>query len=307
MTKKIIRGVLPALPTPFDRTERLIPGTVEKLMDFGYRCGVHGYYVGGATGEGPVLPVATRIALCEAAVEANRGRGQLILHIGGPNFSDVQELIRHADAPEITAISAMAPNAYYPHSDAELVAYYKSIAALTDKPLLIYVTNLMLGNHLDRVFGELMQVDNIIGLKYTQPNYYPLSLLAMLHGGDINLINGPDETLLCGLAMGADGGIGTTYNIMPEKFAALYQAFRAGEIDRAREIQWSINRIIRVLLEFGDGIACIKNVKSVLSVMLDCDMGDCAFPAAHLDAEAQKTLLRQLHDAGWSADFSSHI
>ena len=297
MNKILFKGIMPALPTPFDENERLIRPTVEKLLDFEYAGGVDGFYVGGATGEGPVLPVSTRIELCEAAMEANRDRGNIILQIGGPNFNDVKDLIAHANNAGVHALSAMAPNAYYPHSDTEIVDYYKRIASLTDKPVIIYVTALMLGNNLQKVFTELMEVDNIIGLKFTQSNYYLLTLLKMINGGNINIINGPDEMLLCGLSMGADGGIGSTYNLMPEKFSALYKAFTNGELEKARQIQYEINKIIRVLLEFGGGFVVGKNLKEALNVM-GFDMGKCVFPASGFTAEESAQLIAKLTAAG---------
>lgn len=298
MNKILFKGIMPAMPTPIDENERLIAPTVKKLMDYQYRAGIHGFYVGGATGEGPVLPVSTRMALCETAVEANENRGKLILQIGGPNFTDVKALIKHANTTSVDALSAMAPNAYFPHSDRELVEYYKRLASLTDKPILIYVTKLMLGNNLQTLFTDLMQVKNIIGLKFTLPNYYLLSLLKMVNGGNINVINGPDEMLISGLAMGADGGIGTTYNIMPEKYVALYNAFTNGEIEKARALQYEINRIVRVLLTVGDGAAALKNTKLALN-LAGFEMGNCAFPST-ATAEDAKHLLDELHTAGWN-------
>ena len=296
MNKILFRGIMPALVTPLTEDEKLITPTVGKLMDFQLSRGVHGFYVGGATGEGPVIPAATRMALCEAAVEANRGRGKLIQHIGGPNFSDVKALVKHATEAGVDGISAMAPNAYFPHSDREIIDYYKRIASLTDRPVLIYVTPLMLGNNLHSVFTELMEVENIVGLKFTQSNYYLMTLLKMINGGNINIINGPDEMLLCGLSMGAEGGIGSTYNIIPEKFVALYDAFTAGKIDEARAIQYDINRIIRVLLEFRGGTA-LCNTKMALNLM-GFDASVCAFPMSSPSAEEMQELKKRLIEAG---------
>lgn len=296
MDKIIFKGIMPALVTPMDENEKLIRPVVGQLMDYQLSRGVDGFYVGGATGEGPIIPAATRMELCEAAIEANRGRGKIIVHIGGPNFSDVKELVKHAAACGADGISAMAPNAYFGHSDRELIDYYKRIASMTDKPLLVYVTPLMLGNNLTSVFTELMEVENIAGLKFTQYNYYLMTLLKMINGGNINIINGPDEMLLCGLSMGADGGIGSTYNVMPERFAALYKAFREGDTERAREIQFGINRVIRVILEFGSG-AVLANVKDALKLM-GFGVGECAYPMACADAAGLAEMKKQLIAAG---------
>ncbi len=298
MDKILFRGIMPALLTPFDENEKLKADTVRELLDYGYDRGVHGFYVGGATGEGPALSVRTRMELCETVMEANRGRGRIILHVGGPNFGDVKTLIEHADRMGVDAISSMAPNAYYAHTDRELTEYYKKIALLTDKPVLIYATNLMSGNALIQVLTDLMRVPNIIGLKFTLPNYYLLSLLKMIDGGNINVINGPDETLISGLAMGADGGIGSTYNLMPERYVRLYNAFTRGDLAGARREQYEINRVIRVLIEYGGGTPVIKNLKAAMG-RLGFDMGYPAFPSERLSEDETDRLMDQLKEAGF--------
>ncbi len=300
-SKILFKGIMPALLTPLDENEKLIRPSVKKLMDYEYKGGVHGFYVGGATGEGPVLPAKTRMDLCEAAMEANEGRGKIILHVGGPNFTDVKELVRHATAAGVDGISAMAPNAYFAHTDRELIDYYKRIASMTDKPLMVYVTPLMLGNNLEPVFEELLAVDNIIGLKFTLSDYYRMSLLKMINGGNVNVINGPDEMLLSGLAMGADGGIGSTYNLMAPWYINLYNKFISGDMDGARAQQYAINKVIRVLITFGGGVAAIKNLKVAMQLK-GVEMGITAFPAAVYTDEERAELKRLLIEAG--ADMS---
>ncbi len=66
-------------------------------------------------------------------------------------------------------------------------------------------------------------IPNVIGAKYTLSDYYVFRKLKEINGGDINMLNGPDETLICGLMMGADGGIGATYNIMSNKYCDIYK------------------------------------------------------------------------------------
>lgn len=292
--KILFTGVLPALPTPIDKNENLIPGAIEKLVNFSLNAGVSGFYVCGATGEGPLLPVKTRMETLEAVMAENRGRGKIIAHVGGPNFTDVKTLARHARQCGADAVSAMAPNAYFPHSNREMVDYYKAIAEEAGLPLLVYVTPLMLGNDLTEVFEELISVPNIIGLKFTLKDYYLMSRLKMINGGNINVINGPDEMLISGLAMGADGGIGSTYNVMPDKFAALYQAVRENRMEDARKIQYEINKIIYVLIKDNRLLAALKCALSLMGM----DMGVPVFPARPYTEEEAAGLRRDLIAAG---------
>lgn len=87
-------------------------------------------------------------------------------------------------------------------------------------------------------------------MKFTSSDFF---LLERLRAGfpDKVFFNGSDEMLLSGLAAGADGGIGTTYNFMPEKFLRIYHLYRQGAMAEALEVQSEANRVIRVLLKHG--------------------------------------------------------
>ena len=102
-----------------------------------------------------------------------------------------------------------------------MIDYYKKISDHTDKPIIVYATGMLGGMDVCGLMEKLIHVSHIIGAKYTMPDYYLMHRLSELNGGDINIINGPDETLLCSLIMGADGSIGTTYNLIPDYYVSV--------------------------------------------------------------------------------------
>ena len=142
--------------------------------------------------------------------------------------------------------------------------YYTRLAGETNLPLLMYATQKTVALDVNGIIDRLLAVPNIVGAKDTRANYYKMWQLKQLNGGDVNVINGPDETLICGLMMGADGGIGSTYNVMPRWFSELFKAFRAGKIDEARAIQTKINYGIQALLRLGRGNT-VRSVKAALT------------------------------------------
>ncbi len=297
MERVLFQGVMPALVTPFTPERKLIPGAVRALMDFELSRGVRGFYINGSTGEGPVLSRSLRMAMTDAAVEAAAGRGVVIDHVGAPDFEDALALAENARNSGVDAVSSLVPNFYYANTEDEIVDYYKRIAAAAEKPLLVYATPMITGDVV-ALMSRLLQIDGVIGCKFTRYNYYEMSLVKMLDHGNVNVINGPDEMLLAGLSMGADGGIGSTYNIMPERFAALYDAFRAGDLRKAREIQYGINRVIRVLIRHGKGNV-VKTVKETL-LLMGFDAGYAAAPAAPFDPARRDALKKDLIEAGLS-------
>lgn len=290
------RGVMPALVTPFDDGGRIKCETVRRLMDMQLSNGVSGFYICGNTGEGPVLSAKTRMDMAETVMEHIKGRGAVIDHIGASNIQDTLALARHAARAGVDAISSVAPTFFYNYTDDEIVDYYKAIADVTDTPMIVYATGLMRSPDITRLIARLMKIPGVVGVKFTRTNYFEMRKIKELNGGNINVINGPDETLLCGLVMGADAGIGSTYNIMPAWFARLYRSFVDGDYDTAREYQYRIDGVIDVLLRYGvNGV--INSTKCTLELM-GFDVGQAAFPAKRFSASEREALKADLAAAG---------
>lgn len=284
MNKIVFSGIMPALLTPFDREGRIKRETVKKLVDWQLSAGAVGFYVCGGTGEGVMLSTKQRMEMLECVLEANAGRGKIIVHTGAINPDDAFELTRHATRVGADGVSSVPPDFYFSYSAAEIIDFYTRLAGNTTLPLLAYATGKTASLDMYGITSELMKLDNVIGVKDTRANYYQMWRLKQINGGNINVINGPDESLICGLTMGADGGIGSTYNVMPEKYVELYRRFRAGDLNGALEMQSEINRIIGVLLKHSGGNV-IRTVKCSLELS-GWDMGLAAYPASALsDAE----------------------
>jgi N-acetylneuraminate lyase len=289
-------GIMPALVTPFDERGNLKAHTVERLVDWNLSKGVDGFYICGGTGEGPVLSTKLRMEMAEATVASCKHRGKIIDHIGAIAMDDAIALTRHATEIGVDAISSLPPTYYFHYSKKEIVSYYRTIADCTDKPVIVYATSMMGTIDLYSLMQELMEIPNVIGAKFTLPDYFLMHRLTRLNGGDTTIINGPDETLLCGLAMGASGGIGTTYNIMPDYFVNLYSAFKAGDIDLARSWQAKVDRIIEILIRHST-YGAIGAVKETLNAM-GFDAGHTAPPSFPLDKETVATMVAELEKAG---------
>jgi N-acetylneuraminate lyase len=94
---------------------------------------------------------------------------------------------------------------------------------------------------------SLCSIPNVVGLKFTDFDFYRLSLIS--RAGHV-IFSGRDEAFACGVLMGASGGIGSFYNLVPELFVQVWQAGLAGEFATARRVQDRINDLIRVVLKF---------------------------------------------------------
>lgn len=254
-----LQGIIPALITPYDKNGKISDPVTRQLVRHLMGQGVSGFYLSGSTGEGFLQTIDERQYLLEIVMDEVKKELPIIAHVGAMDTETAVRLTRHAYEVGATAISAVTPF-YYKHGSEQIKRHYIDIAEAADIPLIAYHFPDMTGSKQSAEFyKELSQVDGIIGLKFTNTNVYEMQQIMDICGEDFLVFNGPDEICLAGLTMGACGAIGSTYNIMPAKFAELYKLFKAGKIAEARAIQYEVNRVIHELLKY-DFIAFEREV-----------------------------------------------
>jgi len=291
--EKAFVGIHSAIFSVYDENMNVKKETVEKMVNSQLSAGLQGFYVGGNTGECTILPAKTRKQMLETVVDANKGRGKIMAHIGAGHFDEVMDLLKHANGQKIDAIASLPPSlcSYYGHK--ETIDYYKILAKESKYPVYAYVTPItMQHSELYSFAKELSQIENIAGLKITIPDYFKYALVNQIDGGRLNNLNGPDEMLICGLSIGADGAIGTTYNIVPKLAVKIYDSFKQGDMKTALEYQNKLNKFIQVMFGFvnGRGLGYWKACLTVLGY----DTGYTAFPAIPVSKEDLKLLQEKL-------------
>lgn len=293
MSNILFRGIMPALVSPLNEDGTIKRAAVKPLVDHMLNAGCSGFYVCGATGEGTVMQASARMEMIEAVVEACAGRGKVIDHIGAVDLITAKKLAVHAQSAGADAISSVPPF-FYGYSEDDIYNYYAALNDACDLPLLMYACPLSGVPVTMSLVQRLMALPHMIGLKWTNPNYYEIHKIAHLNGGDINVINGPDETLLCGLTMGAHAGIGSTYNLAPRTFVEIYDAFMAGDLTKARAAQYKVDTLITAMLRRG-GLASLKQMLEWNGF----DVGYCTFPLKRLSKDEKKSLKKELCDIGY--------
>lgn len=291
--EKAFTGIHSAIFSVYDEQMNVKKETVAKMVEGQLEAGVLGFYVGGNTGECTVLPAKTRKQMLEAVVEANKGRGKIMAHIGAGHFDEVMDLLEHANTQKIDAIASLPPSlsSFYNHKDT--IEYYKALAKASKVPVYAYVTPVtMQHSELYSFAKELSEIDNIAGLKITIPDYFKFALVNEIDGGRLNNLNGPDEMLLSSLAIGADGAIGTTYNIVPKLAVKIYDSFKKGDLKTALEYQNKLNHFIQIMFGFVNGRG-LGYWKACLS-LLGYDMGYTVFPSSQVTKEDLETLKEKL-------------
>ncbi len=290
-------GILPALVTPLCEDNKTInTQAVKKVIDMQIEQGADGFYVLGGTGEGIVLDRAQREIMCDAVMSSVAGRKPIINHIAAVNLDEAIDLAKHAERAGCDAIAAIPP-VFFAYTEDDMFGYYKKIAESVSIPLIIYYHPSAQKDMSAKLIARIFEIDNVTGVKWSSNNFFELMKLKDMTHGEMNIINGPDELLVSGLAAGADAGIGSTYNFMLPEFVDLYKYFKNGEMDKALAQQLKINRAIDLVIKHG----VIPSVKLATSLM-GTDVGTPTFPMTQMTAENSQAFVDSLKAIGWQTN-----
>ena len=244
------KGVYTALITPMHDDGRIDHESLARLVGHLQGQGVKGFYVGGSTGEGFILSKEERQEVLETVVRAAEGKSTIIAHIGAIGTEATIELARHAERQGVDAISAVVPF-YYRTTVEQIKEHYNAIMAAVPLPLLIYHYPGATGVQLSMDFYEEMaQHPQCIGVKYTSLNLFEMQQIRARCGDRFLIFNGHDEVYAAGALTGADGAIGSTYNMMAPLFIRMYEEAERGDWSSLQDQQAEANEVIAHMISF---------------------------------------------------------
>jgi N-acetylneuraminate lyase len=301
MTAKLT-GLVAATHTPFHADGSLNLSVVERQAEHLLATGVTTAFVGGSTGESASMTVDERLALAGRWGEVVRGSPmRLVVHVGHNCLADARALAAHAQKAGAVAVAALSPSYFKPRSVELLVACCADVAAAAPA-LPFYFYDIPALTRVQFPMPEFLRlgadrIPTLAGIKFTNPDLMAYQQCLRLHDGHFDLPWGVDEHLLGALAVGATGGVGSTYNFAAPVFHRLLAAFARGDLSAARLEQYRAIRLIELLGGLGY-MAAAKGVMSVLGV----DVGPARLPHGNL-SDAQRVGLRQSLDElgyfGW--------
>lgn len=293
-------GIMPAFVSPFNSDNITVnDNAARELIDFQLSLGADGFYICGATGEGLIMQKQERKKLCEIVIDQVKGRKPVISHIAAIDLTTSIELAKHAEKTGVDCIASVPPF-YFKYSNKDIVNYYKELDKAVNIPIMVYYHPAANANMKAELIAEIFKLDHVTSVKWSSGNYYEMLRLKDMTNGEMNIINGPDETLICGLAAGADGGIGATYNPMTAEFKKLYQAFKKGDMEQARQMQRQVNKVIDVLIRHNT----IPTIKFTLE-MLGFEAGEATYPMVRFSEEEKQQIKKDLEVVGWPKNFNT--
>lgn len=276
-------GVIPAFYACYDDEGEISPERVQSLTKYFIEKGVKGVYVNGSSGECIYQSVQDRKIVLENVVKAAQGKLTIIAHVACNNTKDSQELARHAESLGVDAIAAIPP-IYFRLPEYAIAKYWNDISdAAPNTDFVIYNIPQLAGVALTPSLYEKMRENpRVIGVKNSSMPVQDIQTFCKA-GDDYIVFNGPDEQFISGRLIGAQGGIGGTYAVMPQLFLQLDHFLKTNQWEKAQKLQAEVNEIIAQMCSCHGNMYAVA--KEILRINENLNIGSVRAPLAELIPE----------------------
>ena len=292
--EKII-GLIDAPFTPFHADGEVNYAPIPEYARMLAKNGLKGVVINGSSGEGYMLTDEERMKLAEAWMAAVPEGFKVIVHVGSCCLKSSRKPPEHAQSIGAWGTGAMAPPFPKVGRIEELVAYCEQIAsAAPNLPFYYYHIPAFNGAFLpmlDLLRAVDGRIPNFAGIKYTFESLYEYNQCRRYKDGKYDMLHGQDETILSSLVMGgAQGGIGGTTNYNGRCLTGIIDAWKAGDVEKARELQNFAQEVINVICHFRGNIMGGKRIMKLIGL----DLGPNRTPFRTLTDDEEKAMKAEL-------------
>ncbi|MDA8168702.1 MAG: 4-hydroxy-tetrahydrodipicolinate synthase [Nitrospiraceae bacterium] len=234
-------GSMVAIVTPF-RKGKLDEKALQSLVNWQIEEGTDAIIPCGTTGESATLDYDEHYRVIELTVKTAKGRVPIIAGTGANSTDEAIEITKKA--MELGADGALLVSPYYNKPTQQgIYLHYKAVAAAVKGfPLILYnVPGRTSSNILPETVARLAEIKNIVGIKEATGDMKQASEVIRLCGKNgFTVLSGDDFTTLPLYALGGKGAISVSANIVPRMQAELWDAWKAGDIEKARKLHFAL-------------------------------------------------------------------
>lgn len=295
-----LEGLIAAPFTPMHEDGSLNLDIIPEYYKLLKRNRVIGAFINGSTGEGVSQTREEKKLVVQAWAEATKGDSdfKVINLVGGTSLAESKEMASFSESMGIFGIAYTAPY-YFKPATARVLAdcctqvaaaapniafYYYHIPVLTGCTVTMY-------DLLNTVNGS---IPNFAGIKYTHEDFMDFLSCIYQEGGRYDMLWGRDENMLSALALGSFGAVGSTFNYAAPLYLDMIDAFKNGDLMKARDLQKRSIDIIRLLVKYGGitvGKAYMKHIG------LDC--GKFRLPVHNMSPEQYESFQKDVAAIGF--------
>jgi 4-hydroxy-tetrahydrodipicolinate synthase len=278
----VLGEILTAIATPFKSDLSLDLEQFRALASHLVDNGSDGLVVTGTTGESPTLSDEERFALYEAAVDEVGDRATVVAGTG--TYSTEHSVHLTARAHEIGVDGVLVVTPYYNKPPVRgIVEHFKAIAAVSDRPLVVYnIPGRVVLNLETEAIAQLAELPTLRAVKQANPDLEQARAIVDL---GLDLYAGDDDLVLPFLEVGGRGGVCVHTHVVGPQVKELVARFRAGDVEGARELDRELAPSIDLLRVVVNPIA----IKCALN-LLGHEVGGVRLPLVEANSEEREAV-----------------
>lgn len=288
-----IEGIIPPILTPMNPDESINEAELRNQVDRLIGAGVHGIFAIGTNGESYALTNEEKERVLSIVVEQTNHRVPVYAGSGCVTTAETIRMSRKAKELGADVLSIITPY-FAAASQNELYNHYIEVAAAVDLPIVLYNIPARTGNALTpATVGKLARdAWNIVGAKDSSGNFDNMKQYIELTSAldkPFSVLSGNDSLILPALMFSGRGGIAGCANVFPHTMVEIYEAFAAGNLERAKQAQDSI-RPFRNCFKLGNPNTIVK----LAAGLRGYPVGNCRKPFCSLSDEGLAQLKKTL-------------
>lgn len=247
LQKEALRGSIPPIVTPF-RDGKVDYDRLASLIDFQARNGTHGVLINGTTSEPSTLTVEERNRAVDVAVQAARGRLQVVAATGSQSHAESVALSEHAARAGADALLLVTP--YYVRPPQRgVAAYFIDIGRRVDIPLMMYHIPGRTAFKTDlRTLEDVAEaLPHFVGIKHAVDDHSFVTEMLHRFGPEFRVFVGLEEFTFPMMCLGAGGTMNAVANVAPREVAELCNLVRAGQLEAARALHYRLFELMKMI------------------------------------------------------------
>jgi 4-hydroxy-2-oxoglutarate aldolase len=244
-----LSGLLLPITTPFTSSEEIDVAALKSNIDRWNPTGITGYVVLGSTGERVNLDEREYLHVIQTARASVPATMTFIVGAGQQSTRGTIAEIERAAKAGAEAVLVITPHYYRPAiTQQTLIEHYTAVADAVSVPVILYSMPDLTGIKIEpETAARLSAHDNIIGMKDSSNDVAKMreTVEMVQEGFAVTVGNGTvfNEALQAGVI----GGILAVGCVVPELCLAIYRAVKAGETDRAAQLQEKLTPLARAV------------------------------------------------------------
>ncbi len=248
MTKELT-GIIPPLTTPFTAAGDVYEAGLRDLVEFQIAGGSHGLFICGTYGSGPIMTLEERKQVHELVIDQAKGRIAVVAHVGTASTAQSVELAKHAEAAGADYVASISPF-YHRHDERTIVEFFRELVAAVDIPVYVYNNPKASGVEIAPSFLRRLADVGVQGIKDSGFGYIEFAHFVLEMADDypdFRLIVGTEGIALPAFMAGAKGCVSGLANAFPELMVELWDAFVAGDYEKAAPLQMRVIKARKLL------------------------------------------------------------